>query len=131
MLTIELSERSPLYGKTFEHFIILETQKAINYIEEEINPSFFLTSDGAEVDLILEKHGEIIPIEIKSSTQPKVPTGLRSFLRDHSTSQAFCVCRTPRAYRENGITFIPWQDYIQTLYTRGLFQASRIARSRA
>jgi len=131
MLTIELSERSPLYGKTFEHFIILETQKAINYIEEEINPSFFLTSDGAEVDLILEKHGEIIPIEIKSSTRPKVPTGLRSFLRDHSTPQALCVCRTPRAYRENGITFIPWQDYIQTLYTRGLFQASRIARSRA
>ncbi len=121
MLTLELSEHSPLYGDAFEHFIVLETLKAISYLEEEIKPHFFLTSDGTEVDLILERHGVVIPIEIKSSTRPTTPSGLRSFLRDHTVPQAFCVCRTPRAYRENGITYLPWQDYIQKLYAEGLF----------
>lgn len=123
MLSVELIEGTALFGDAFEHFIILEATKAISYTGEEITTSFFRTTDGAEVDLILEKHGQIIPVEIKSSTAPKIPSGLRSFLRDHEVHTAYCVCRTPRAYKLNNITFIPWQTWIEKIYDATLFSA--------
>lgn len=121
MLSIEFVEATRLYGDSFEHFIILEVKKAISYLKEEINMSFFRTFDGTEVDLILEKHGKIIPIEIKSSTKPLKPKGLKSFLKDHVVEKSFCVCRTPRPYKMDNIDFIPYQDFLNNLYSEGLF----------
>lgn len=121
MLTIDLIEGTPLYGNAFEHFIILEVIKAISYFNEEIQVSFFRTSDGAEVDLILEKHNNIIPIEIKSSEMPNNLSGMKSFLKDHKVLKAFCVCQTPRMYNSNDVSFIPWQDFINMLYSKTLF----------
>jgi uncharacterized protein len=120
MLTVDLIEGTPLYGETFEHFIILEIMKAIAYRREEIDVSFFRTSDGVEVDIILEKHGKIIPIEIKSSAEPRKISGMRSFLKDHTVERAYCVCQTPRAYVENNVRFLPWQDFIEKMYA-GIF----------
>jgi len=122
MLSVELIEGTSLFGDAFEHFIVLEVTKAISYMEEEISLSFFRTSDGAEVDLILEKHGKVIPVEIKSSTAPATPSGLRSFLRDHKVSAAYCVCRTPRMYKRDDINFISWQMLIDKLYDKTLFE---------
>lgn len=121
MLSIELTEATPLFGDAFEHFIVIEVMKAIEYLSEEIDMSFFRTSDGAEVDLILEKHGQVVPVEIKAGTAPGTPSGLRSFLRDHEVSTAYCACRTPRAYRLADVNFIPWQDLVEKLYNRTLF----------
>ncbi len=104
-----------------EYFSILEVIKAIAYLGEEIDVSFFLTSDGAEVDLVPEKHGRVVPVEIKPATAPKTPSGLRSFLRDHEVCGAYCVCRTPRAYAAENITYLPWQALIEKLYTSTLF----------
>ncbi len=122
ILSVELTEGTSLFGDAFEHFIILETKKALSYLREEINLYFFRTSEGAEVDLILEKHREIIAVEIKSSEMPQKLTGLKSFLKDHKVNKALCVCRTPRVYEQNGITFVPWQDYVEQLYEQSLFE---------
>jgi len=122
ILSVELTEGTPLFGDAFEHFIILETKKALSYLREEINLYFFRTSDGAEVDIILEKHNEIIAVEIKSSEMPQKLTGLKSFLKDHKVKKALCVCRTPRVYEQNGISFIPWKNYVEQLYGRMLLK---------
>jgi predicted AAA+ superfamily ATPase len=121
MLSIELTEGTPIYGKVFEHFIVLETIKAITYLKEEITFYYFRTTDGAEVDLILEKHGEIIPIEIKASSTPRDLRGLKSFLKDHKVKQALCICTAPRPYTRDGIVFTPWKDFINSLYSGTLF----------
>lgn len=122
ILSVELTEGTPLFGDAFEHFIILETKKALSYSREEINLYFFRTFDGAEVDLILEKHGKIIAVEVKSSEMPQKLTGLRSFRKDHNFKKAICVCRTPRIYEKNGITFLPWQNYVEQLNGQTLFE---------
>ena len=83
--------------------------------------SFFRTFDGAEIDLILEKHGEIIPVEIKSSDNPSSLKGLNSFLKDHKAKKTLCVCQTPQKFIRNKILFLPWQDYIQLLNNKELF----------
>lgn len=111
------------YGMVFEHWIFLETKRVLDYCEREAKMSFFKTSDGAEVDLILEIEGKIWAIEIKSSKEPQLSDvrGLRSFLKDHKYDRAICACQTPRPFVNDNIEFLPWRDFIQQLKFPGAF----------
>ena len=113
----ELIEGTPPFGAAFEHWVILETRRLLDYREREYRLSFFRTGDGTEVDLIIEIGQEVWAIEIKSGTAPSSRElhGLRSFLNDHHVARAFCVCRAPRPYANGGIEFIPWRDFFALL----------------
>ena len=116
-LSQELIPGSPPYGKAFEHWLILETRRILDYREREYSLFFFRTSDGAEVDLILNIGKEIWAIEIKSGASPRASelSGLRSFSGDHKPNRNLCVCQTPRRYSENGIDFLHWQEFIKEI----------------
>jgi predicted AAA+ superfamily ATPase len=105
------------YGKSFEHWIVLETKRALDYYEKESKMSFFRTADGAEVDMILEIEGKIWAVEIKSLKEPRLSDvrGLRSFLKDHKYDRAICVCQTPRPFVNDNIAFLPWRGFLQQL----------------
>ncbi|OGC22984.1 hypothetical protein A2291_00840 [candidate division WOR-1 bacterium RIFOXYB2_FULL_42_35] len=113
----KLTTGTSSYGQAFEHFIILETKRLLDYRERQAKLSFFRTSDGAEVDLILELGQEIWAIEIKSSTAPDSAEvrGLKSFIKDHKYTRALCVCQTPRPYKKEYIEFIPWKEFLKQL----------------
>jgi len=117
----ELSKRlvagTPPYGDAFEHFIMIETRRILDYREREFKVSFFRTTDGAEVDLILELGDELWAIEIKSSDRPRLSDvrGLRSYIKDHKCAKALCVCQTPRSFVSGGIEFIPWRNFLKML----------------
>ena len=114
----ETNKISPAYGRAFEHFIILEVKRLLDYREREVKMSFFRTSDGAEVDLILEfGRDEVWAVEIKSSSQPQLNSlrGLRSFIKDHKVSKAICACKSMRPYKDQEIDFLPWQDFLAQL----------------
>ena len=116
-LSGQLTQGSPPYGKAFEHFIVIEAARLLDYAEVEARLEFFKTTDGAEVDLILEFRDELWAIEIKASTQPGSSDirGLKSFIKDHKYTQAVCVCLTPRPFKSGDITFLPWQDFMSKL----------------
>lgn len=113
----QLVAGSPPYGDAFEHWIILEMKRLLDYREREANISFFRTSDGAEVDIVLEHSGKIWAIEIKSSSAPRMSDlrGLKSFMADHKCDKALCVCQTPRPYTTGGVEFVPWKDFFVML----------------
>jgi len=108
---------SPPYGNAFEHFILLEIKRLLDYRQREAKMSFFRTTDGAEVDIILEKDQRIWAIEVKSSTSPRIEAlqGLRSFISDHSYDRVICVCQTPRPYVVGKIEFLPWQEFLKEI----------------
>lgn len=60
-------QRDPMRGALFENLMILELIKA--RYNEGLDPNMFFYRDtqGKEVDLIIQKGYELIPIEIKSS----------------------------------------------------------------
>jgi predicted AAA+ superfamily ATPase len=60
-------EGNSFYGDTFEHFIILEFIKLNHYYEADFKLSYYQTSDGSEIDLILTRGREKKFIEIKST----------------------------------------------------------------
>ena len=56
------------YGKSFEHFIILELIRLNIYYEKNLRISYLRDKNGQEIDLIIQKPtGEEILVEIKSS----------------------------------------------------------------
>lgn len=116
-LSGDLVEGTFPYGSVFEHFVILEIKRALDYKERESKLSFFRTSDGAEVDIVLEIGGDVLAIEIKSSRSPSLSDvrGLRSFISDHKYKRAVCLCRTNRAYLDDKIEFLNWRAFLNQL----------------
>jgi predicted AAA+ superfamily ATPase len=116
-LASELIEGSPPYGKAFECWAINEIRRMLDYRNHDAKMSFFRTTDGAEVDVILERSDGDWAVEIKSAREPgpREVKGLRSFMSDHDIKRAICVCRTPRPFTRQGIEFLPWEAFLSKL----------------
>lgn len=112
-LSVPLHPGTSEYGDVFEHFIVCEIARLIDYAGKDYTLSFYRTKDGAEVDLIIETPaGKIFAIEIKSSRAPDAARlrGLKSFGRDFPEASLFCAAPVPRARLLDGIKIVPWQD---------------------
>lgn len=64
----EQLENHPLKGLIFENYVVLEYLKHKNQSQENANLYYWRSTSGVEIDLIIEKNGLLIPIEIKSGT---------------------------------------------------------------
>jgi len=100
-----------VYGMLFEHFVILETHRLINYAEKPFRIFHWRSSHGAEVDLIVESSDVLWAIEIKSSPLIKSASlrGLISFMKCHPEAKALCVSTCDRPYMAGDIPVIPWR----------------------
>ena len=102
-------------GRLFEQWIILETIYCLHYRSSEIQPFFWRTNHGAEVDLLLVKHNKIIAaIEIKltSVVTNAHLTGLRSFREENQDVPCYVVCSTGEPYELEQIRVISWREFI-------------------
>ena len=76
----------PMGGAILETAVVMEIIKA--YANRGANPQvyFWRTSDGREVDIVVETGGRLIPIEVKLSATPKVSMadGIALFAGVHS-----------------------------------------------
>ena len=62
------------------------------------SPSFFRTQAGAEIDLILSKHGRRIAIEAKVSTAPKPSRGFWNGVADLGIDEAYVIAPVANSY---------------------------------
>lgn len=86
-------EKHPMYGSIFENWIITEIKK--NRFNAGINEGlyFFRDSTGNEIDLLMEKEGSTIAIEIKSSKKinPGMISGLRYWKKNNPGGQGLLI----------------------------------------
>lgn len=117
-LTMDLLPGTSIYGKYFEHWVIQEIMRYNDYHQKDWRLSFYRTSGGDEIDLLVEKpNHQLVAIEIKSrenilSFDLK---SLKKFGLEHPEAQLFCVAQVPRAQVMEGIWIVPWQDIFQYL----------------
>lgn len=107
-----------LRGRLFEQFMICEVSRCINYALSEARMFYWRTNNGAEVDLLIEKHGKLsAAVEIKYG--PTVSgadcSGLRSFHDDYPETPRFVVCTGRNSYDLNGVTILPWRELFERL----------------
>lgn len=109
-------EKGELFGKAFEHFILMQIAAHSSYSELAYEINFWRTKSGMEVDFILGK-GEIA-IEVKGSSRVdnRDLKSLSAFIEEYSPRKAFVVCNE-KAKRVHGqITVIPWRMFLDDLW---------------
>jgi len=107
-----------LGGRLFEQLLILETLRHIQYSLSESRMYFWRTNTGAEVDLLIEKHGVLLgAYEFKSSVEVGGGdfSGLRAFGAEHPDLPLTVVYRGAHPYRSGAVRVIPWRQYLEEL----------------
>ncbi|MFO1518940.1 MAG: AAA family ATPase [bacterium] len=117
-LNQELVPNTYGYGKTFEHYLLLEMKRLNDYGQKDFRFSYLLTKDGAEIDLILERPG--LPaalVEIKSTdhTDERDTQALEHFLPDFKKAEAFCLSRDPIPKKIGKVSMLPWGEGLREL----------------
>ena len=74
-------------------------EQILAILQTGIEPYFYRTAAGAEVDLLLiPRSGAPLPIEIKHSLSPKVSNGLCSVMDDLKCDRGFIIYPGNEAY---------------------------------
>ncbi|MBW2304737.1 MAG: ATP-binding protein [Deltaproteobacteria bacterium] len=104
-------------GNLFEHFIILETKRLVHYGKRPAKLFHWRSSQGAEVDLIIEEEENLFAVEIKTMRRVKKADlrGLRSFCKDYPQAIPMCVSICDRPYTAGEIPVLPWRDFFHEL----------------
>jgi predicted AAA+ superfamily ATPase len=109
-------EGSELFGKAFEHFILLEVRAFLSYTRKNVRMCYWRSTSRFEVDLILDNRWGI---EIKSATsiQGKHLKGVKA-LKEEGIIQNFAVVSCDRYERktQDDITIFPWELFLEKLW---------------
>lgn len=107
-----LSEKA--YGMRFEQFIGLELSRYIRLYAPQSNLRYWRDHSGPEIDYVIEKNHEFVPIEVKWSNNPSAYDcrHLKKFIQEYPCLDlAYVVCRVPRKrLLSERIMALPWQE---------------------
>lgn len=108
---------SPEFGKSFEHYILMELKAYQTYRQPDMPLTFWRTSTGQEVDFILGD--KELAVEIKGSN--RVHEGdlrsLKAMQEDGVVKKCVVVCleKEPRLVGKK-IEILPWKIFVQRLW---------------
>lgn len=118
-LDIPLVPQTYEFGEMFEHFVILEFIKLAEYHRKDWKFSYFLTKDGVEVDLIIDRpRQKTICVEIKSSsriTKDDVKH-LNQIGRDIPNSKLYCLSRDTQKKKIQNAYCFEWRDGLKDIF---------------
>lgn len=105
----------PVCGKSWEGFVI---ENILNMLPPHVQPFFYRTSNGAEIDLVLElAPNKLWAIEIKASHVPKLERGFHVACQDLPFAEKFVVYA--------GSDEFPINDDITVISLAGILQRVR------
>lgn len=102
----------PVYGASWEGVIIENILSRLT----NWKASFYRTSSGSEIDLILEKGNQRVAIECKVSTSPKLNKGFWNAVSELRFKKVWVVAPVQEAYPiERGVMVAPLHQLIEHL----------------
>src|SRR3989344_5814273 len=89
-------------GKVFENYVAAEIIKAGFILK------YWRTKAKAEVDFVIEKEGEVIPIEVKLNASERIEKSLYSFIEIYKPKRGFIVSYKgdEKMIKENGCSIV-------------------------
>ncbi len=109
------------YGAAFEHFLILEIKRLIDYRKPDWRMSYLRTKDDAEIDLILERPGlKRVAIEMKSTSRIEELKDSRTrafaaLVGDLKNAEGFVLSQDPLERKIDGIWCLPWEKGLEKI----------------
>jgi predicted AAA+ superfamily ATPase len=109
-------EKGELFGKAFEHFILMEIAAHNSYNELDYEINFWRTKSGLEVDFVLG--GGEVAIEVKGTTHVKKRDlrPLTAFIEEYSPRKALVVCNEREERVHGRIRIIPYRNFLRDLW---------------
>jgi predicted AAA+ superfamily ATPase len=121
-----LARRRPVigsadFGKSFEHWVLMELMNYRRYRSPDLDIRFWRTSAGREVDFILGDMDAAIEVKGARRVHEGDLGGLRALREDQRVKRALVVCleRAPRV-PEKGIEVLPWRAFVERLWAGAL-----------
>ncbi len=100
----------PMAGPVMETLVISEVFKTMSHRGLTPRLTFWRTSTGREVDLIIETKGRIIPVEIKASATswPKMAENIEVFRADYPEAEKGWVIYSGNEVLPSGVQATAW-----------------------
>ena len=110
------TERGELFGKAFEHFILMEILAHSSLRELHYGINYWRTKSGLEVDFVLG--GGEVAVEIKGAKQveKKDIRPMKAFVDEHRPKKALVVCNEPEQRVHDQIRILPWRKFLRDLW---------------
>ncbi len=106
-------------GDYFEEWVGLQLIRLTRDAPVPTRVHFWRDPDGPEVDWVLHRGEELIPLEVKWTEAPsnRDAKHLKIFFEEYPTAKrGYVVCRTPRPFRLlPSVTALPWQELPRVL----------------
>jgi predicted AAA+ superfamily ATPase len=119
--TATVSEGSDRFGRAFEHFVLNEVRAYISYRRLDHPVTYWRTSSGFEVDLIV---GDMdLAIECKSTRDIRTGDlkGLRALGEEARVGRKLVVSRVENLRTtEDGVEILPWRVFCERLWSKEL-----------
>jgi len=109
-------EKGELFGKAFEHFILLELLAYRSYREKDFEIEFWRTKSGLEVDFILGSGAIAIEVKGKTRIHLKDLRPIRSFRDEFSPAEAMLVCNETVERVIDNIRIVPYRIFLDRLW---------------
>ena len=114
---------SELFGRAFEHFIVMEVVAHSSYSRIGYPVSYWRTASQFEVDLILGDGEAAVEVKTTEAADDRHLKGLRAFGEDHpSTRRILVSLDAKRRTTSDGILIMPWSEFLQALWSGGIMK---------
>ncbi len=107
---------TPEFGKSFEHYLLMELKAYQAYRNQELDISFWRTSTGQEVDFVIGEKD--LAVEAKSSSRLHAGDlkGLQSLKEDGPVRKSIVVCLEKEPRKVGAIEVLPWKLFLERLW---------------
>jgi uncharacterized protein len=108
---------SPDFGKSFEHWVLMELLNYRRYRAPDLDVRFWRTSTGLEVDFVLGEMDAAIEVKGSARVHDGDLGGLRALRSTHRVKRALVVSLEKEARRlDDGIEVLPWRVFVERLW---------------
>ncbi len=109
---------TPEFGKSFEHFILMELIAYQAYKNPELEITYWRTSTGHEVDFILNDMEVAIEVKTSRRIHETDIRALKTLQQEHVVKKAVIVSfeSEPKILNDN-IVCLPWEIFLEQLWS--------------
>ena len=118
----EVSEGSDVYGRAFEHFLLNEVRAYLAYRRSDLPMSFWRTSSGLEVDLVLGSAEVAIEFKAAREVRGTDLRGLLAFREEHRSGRSLLVSREEHRRTIDRVELLPWGEFCRQLWAGELIR---------
>lgn len=114
--TRDLTEKSDLWGRSFEHFIAMELRAYLSYqLKNKFRLQFWRSTSHFEVDFVI---GDQVAIEVKATKKLKAEDfkGLRALMEEKKIKKYYLISNDHNERLHEKIICLPWIRFLADLW---------------